>query len=746
MICILLTSLILISYYLIFTSYSSGTILDKVLLSSVMTTAQIVLTELLLGLLAILYSHYLVAINISIALIISLISYSHFKHRLSSSILSDINTSFSNLKTSLDGYNAILGMLVLSVYGWIVLSAYYLPIRGIDDLYYHLPPIFEYIQSHEIKLLPTDLHTSFAFPQNAELLFLWSTILAANQRMIDSLNVPFVILSIVTLYAICRHFQISNRNSLFASFLYALSPVIIMQSGTNYIDVIVSLYLLISLYFTIKFYDSQRLVHLYAAAVSIGMVSGMKYTGVFLVVPLHLLVLLKHKTINKRHMFFYFALISLLCGWWYLRNSYVLGDAFYPMNLVDSVLGTHKGKVGEGIINFVIIRENFLKWLLRYPLEDIGVGSMDGGFGLVFWGVGFSSWLYIAARSIINFRRTLFTEHIVLSYLPIGFCLLLIVPDSNIQFASRFVIFIIAIGLYAICLILAVLKDRIYISALKTVCVILSFMTVSLMTTSNLPVFTIKKALSDEVLHQSPSQFKYMADSISEYVELRYVWEPLDFITMNDAVGLNCFMVANSHHFNTAPVFGSNLQNRVLNFNIDRKELVEAYLYLYDSKYARILGNHLLPLDMKISSNYSAYDLLFDSNYLVVTRSERGCLLLHRSVIKRPGKLTLLQTYYQDTWPEAVMAANQIVPLLKQDIPLITSSPLGYGVRYSDFSIGNIGRVLFTLEGMEKMAAVRMKVTKFYSLETPINGYKAHHIADCVYNNKTVPVYLNSVL
>ncbi len=742
MLCVLLTILIALSYYSLLSSLSSESVLNKVIMSSVITCAQIILSELILGLSHNLCLQYIVVLNVTISIFIILISLTPGNNILLTTIKYDINNLLINARKSLDAYNIILGLLVFLAYGWILMSSYYLPIRGIDDLYYHLPPIFEYIQSHEIKLLPINVHSSFAFPENAELLFMWPTIFSSSQRMLDGLNVPFVLLSIATIYALLRHFCISRIDSFFASFLYVLCPVIIMQSGTNYVDIIVSLFLLLTLYFALKFYDTQRVVYLYSTAVSIGLVCGMKYTAVFLTIPIQLMVLKKIKAVDKRHSVCCFALIILLCGWWYVRNTFVLHDPLYPMNIFASLLGGHAG--GGGVINLNTIIANIHKWFLRYPLEDIGVGSFNGGFGLVFWGIGFPSWLYISVRSLFNFRTKDLPKHIVLVQLPIGFLLLLIVPESNIEFAGRFSIFVVAIGLFAICQTMHILKDKVFTASVKVLCTLFSIMTISLMSISNKPTYALGSVISDKLNHKNPSEYKYLMNSMPEYAGFRFIWEPLDYLTRDDSTGLNCFVAAKANLFITATVFGSGLQNRVLNLHPQQHEKVDAYLYLYPNRAIRFLELSIIPHNIKVNDDVSIHDVLTDKNYMIVSHSESGCLIMHKSIINRIDKQKLLRYYYLDTWPEAIKVANLIMPSLREDIPVVTSSHLGYGLRYLDYGMNKPDRVLMTLEGMEEITASKMKVTKCYTLDNPLTGYKYNKIANVVYNDKVISLYLNT--
>ena len=330
-----------------------------------MASAQILLTELTLGFSGLLYLSLLTIVNIIISSLVFLYGYNRTRTRLADIVKHDYAIVKSTLLAAMDAYNIILIALVLLSYSWVVTAAYFLPLRGVDDLFYHLPPIFHYIQTHTISLLPTEIRHHFAFPQNAELLFMWPTIFSNSQRMLDSANVPFVLMSVVVVYALLRNFLIPERDALFSALLYALCPVVIMQAGSNYIDVMVSLFFLISLYYTILYFQDQRTLYACSAGMSIGIMCGMKYTVLFLSIPLQLVMLWKLCTARRQHAVGYFSLLIALCCWWYIRNAVVLGNPIYPMNLFVSGMGIIRSSGESGVIGDVI--QNIRTWILHFP-------------------------------------------------------------------------------------------------------------------------------------------------------------------------------------------------------------------------------------------------------------------------------------------------------------------------------------------------------------------------------------------
>lgn len=695
-----------------------------------MSCAQIITTELLLGLFHNLHLSYLIIINLVIAFLLLLTGYLKSKCSFLPILKSDIVCLRQSLAGAKDVYTVSLGILVFLTYAWIFTASYYLPPRGIDDLVYHLPTIFEYIQSHEIRLLPVELRYQFAFPENAELLFMWPTIFAGNQRMVDSVNILFVFASIMTVYALFRHFDISRKDALFASMLYALCPVVIFQSGVNYIDIIVSLFFLLSLYFSILFHSERCVTYLFAAGISIGLMLGMKYTAILLVLPLQLLIIPGLSKVKQREAVVYFVLIVVLCGWWYIRNLFIFNDPFYPLNFLGPLLGKSGG---GGLFNNIMV--NLKHWISQQLVEDIGIGTYDGGFGLVFWGMGFSSWLYFGVYSLFHAGKTGWARFVVLAYLPVGFVLLLSVSEAEVPFMGRLAIFIIAIGLFSFCETLKVLNDKVCVSILKITCTALSILTLSLLFDSIKPHFGLGSVIQDRIKQNFPSEFKYISNGTPRTMRAAhgFVWESLDFLTRGDKTGLNCYIITDPSYFSPAPVYGSKLQNRVAYSHKQAKGMIEAYVCTYYPGFK----------DIKLDDRTSSYDILSNSDYIVVTHWAYGCLILHRSIFNIPEKQNLLSIFYKSTWPEAIIAAKQIAPLLKENIPVVTSSNIGYGVRYLDMSAHITDRVVMVPASMEEMAAGSRKFERCYTFNRPLSGYRSTKISRVAYKNDEINIYLN---
>jgi hypothetical protein len=743
LVCLVTTLAIYLSYHHALPMRDGDGVVHGVLSALLLTCAQIVLTELALGLAHGLYLSLLIIVNLSIAA--SMVSAAR---RLGAGPLSvclrgDALRIKTGMAAALDIPAIVLGMLALLTYGWILTAAYVLPPRGVDDLAYHLPAVFEYVRSHEIRLLPVHLLSQFAFPENGELLFLWPVMFTHAQRWVDGVNVPFVVLSVLTLFAILRRFELSGKDSIFVALLYAFCPIILMQAGVNYVDTIVSLFLLLSIYFALRYHQQRQPRDLLLAGLAIGLLCGMKYTALFLVLPLQMLIIPVMLKGKGRYVLGYAGLIVLAGGWWYLRNVFVLGAPLFPVQFQPHVPDAFVNARGGSMLqNF---RYNLPYWIARYPLTDSGLGTYDGGFGLVFWGMGLTSWAYVTVRSILTLGRSTLPLLTVLAYLPLGFLLLLVLPPRYVDFDGRLAVFVAAVGLVALAEVLRVLGNRTYVSSIKVLCVILSVLSVSLLPSSQQPSYSLGRVFADKRSHRETSEFRYLSDSIELHAVLRPAWELLDLLTRDDAAGLNCYVASDPPLYSPSPAYGSRLQNCVLNLSKTGRGPVDVYLcsFLDRNRLERPLTGSGVSPDPGLRGATNIRQLLESDGYVTVEVSDHTCLLLRRDVFERPEKQQVLGNYYRTEWPEAVAAARELEGKINGRTPVVTSREIGYGIRVVDRERGRPDRTYLTLEGGEGNLLSRKDVRQCYTFGRPPAGYRSRKVASIVYKKKPLDVYLN---
>ncbi|HEX9757146.1 MAG TPA: glycosyltransferase family 39 protein [Nitrospiria bacterium] len=309
---------------------------DRLIASAVGATAQIILVEILLGHLGFLTLGGVLLIHFFFSGILlgglffrGLIPLRNFAVPFKQ-VGKDIPTWWERTK----GWeNGILMGLTLLLILWLGVAAYLFPPRGMDDVY-HLPPVYQYYQDHRISILPLDLRPQFAYPQNAELLFLWFLIFVGDVRVVDMVQLFLIFLGCLAIYSLATRLGSPPRVALFVSLLFSFSPVVVGQAGSAYVDLIISVYFLSALALAVGFWQTGRFASFYMVGLVAGLLVGMKYSMVFLVLgiqPLVLYPLWKGLGFEGTRPALIYILLFIIGGsYWYLRNLMVLGSFLGP--------------------------------------------------------------------------------------------------------------------------------------------------------------------------------------------------------------------------------------------------------------------------------------------------------------------------------------------------------------------------------------------------------------------------------
>ncbi|MEW6599474.1 MAG: hypothetical protein AB1499_00745 [Nitrospirota bacterium] len=366
-----------------------------------------------------------------------------------------------------------LFILFLLSMGWMIFLGYLFPSYSWDALYYHLPIVGQIIQSGAIEETQTP---SFIqqyiniFPKNINLFFLWNVIFLGNGVVVDLSQAVFTIAGVLSIYSMAVKLKITEKYAIFCALLFFFTPVLILQSTTNYVDVAVSVLLLLAVNFLMcDDVESQmsgnvtgetfneRGIPLLLSGLSAGLLLGSKPTGpLFIVIILGVIFIqeiIKHKMAqggevntlkdDLRVYALYFIMPAFLIGgYWYMRNWIFYGNPVYYMDV--SVFNIHllKGLKSDWVepVPDIINSLNYLTRPFYVWLERVGYYLYDSrlsGFGPIWFvlflpGIVFA-FIYAAANKKYRF---LFAGSLLL--------LMFMVHPRN--WTTRYVIFIVGLG------------------------------------------------------------------------------------------------------------------------------------------------------------------------------------------------------------------------------------------------------------------------------------------------------------
>jgi len=358
-----------------FTSIKS--FLDYAIYFTLIFTAQVVLTELILGLFGALTLAGVLAFNFLILLLVF-----YLPRLMGKAPVTFARGLFLKLRSNLSlGRLEYFCLSVLIGFGLVKLFINLInPPFGWDNLNYHFTFPVEWLKSGTLDtpiVVSDDPAPSF-YPINASLIFLWFMLPLRNVFMADLASFPFYLLSGLIVYKMCRHFSLDRRSSLFSAVLFLLIPNIFKQLEIAYIDIIVCALYLASFYFVLKLRDEFKYSYAVMAGVSLGLLVGVKSLALVYSLTLFLplfLILIRNKGFRPLGaLLIVLSVVLLLGGYSYIKNFIITGNPLYPIDV--TVLGK---TLFKGVIDKASYSAHFVEgdYSLGKILYHEGLGAQS---------------------------------------------------------------------------------------------------------------------------------------------------------------------------------------------------------------------------------------------------------------------------------------------------------------------------------------------------------------------------------
>ncbi len=356
----------------------------------------------------------------------------------------------------------LLGLTAIAVVelGLKALEVYLLPTSDWDSLFYHLATIASWMQTGKIGIVPYALWSN-VYPVNAELFYAWLVVFFGHDHYVDGGQALLGLLGAAAVAGIARSVGIGKYPSLAAGLLWLMTPVIVAQLRTNYVDVAFVSLFLVCFYFTIRYLQKPSAFVALLAGCAGGLALGMKSSGVAYIGVLAL-VMFVHSILldgaggrlrnGLRYAALFLAPLAALGGIWYIRTWILYGNPIHPFEV--KVLGhvLFAGD-GNGSVNERIMVPNTPPELLNKPLwrqmkyawlQEPSEASYDqriGGFG--------KHWPYLLVPSTLLFiGYTLIWKRFVFLALCLPMLIIFLVQPS--AWWPRYTLFIVALGAIAL--------------------------------------------------------------------------------------------------------------------------------------------------------------------------------------------------------------------------------------------------------------------------------------------------------
>jgi hypothetical protein len=725
----LISSLLLGAWLWTLRTHGSPPLRERIVYAGLASAGQIVATQTLLGALGLLQATTLAVLNALISA--ALLGWTlQRRNRSSQPARDDSDVATAEPRFSLTWYNVSLLVLLAFVSIWLVAAAWLLPTRGIDDLSYHLPALYQFVQDRGFSLLPLELRSTFTYPFNGDLLFLWLLVFLHADTFVDLVQFPLALLGAATLFALGRTFGVVRPQALFVALLFLFIPVVLGQAGSNYVDLIIAVWHLGLVYAAVRYYQTGAALHLAMAACASGLLLGAKYSAVAFVLAAQPIILLRlwrdhgFGGLIRRYLGLW-ALALPLCLYWYLRNLAATGHPFYPYRIglaglrplagtdIETSFAEAGVELGSALSTFVGDPYRFLLYLL----DDPGLGSFHGGFGAVFWGLAIpamAAGMYQAVRCACrgDWLPALFWGQ------PLATFLFFMAQMDNASFHlnQRYILVIPAFGLLALGGVLQRLATarpaagRIVMAA----CIGGSALSIVQMAGYQLPSYQISEPVQDRLSGQRSSSYRYLKQSGFDLAVMSPAWELLDELSQA-AGGWQVYMATGWKVFWTAPTFGSRLQNRIVNFQHDRPAAPDAYLFhRFGAKGYYFIGPAVTPGQVAQSGRYQ-----------LLTQLPRTAVWARDEVLRQPAVRERLRIIYERNFAADIAAIQAMSAHLPEDTPLITASRWGPALKYLSLRDGSRLDVHLVPPGGELTEARRTGSAVIFTLHAPLAGYDA---------------------
>ncbi len=201
------------------------------------------------------------------------------------------------------------------------------PPTASDATMYHLAAAKIYSQSHQLQ--PTIYLRYPVFPQINEMLF---TLMISIYDVVSAQLVQFLmmILVAIALYSWGSE-AFSRRAGLWAAALWLGNPMVLLLGASGFIDIGLTLFITMAVYAVWRWLHSQEHNWGFLAAVLCGFALGSKYSALFFVGFLSIIVAYRSIIQRQPAAFFMFTGIAVAVAIpWYLRSYYYTGNPIFP--------------------------------------------------------------------------------------------------------------------------------------------------------------------------------------------------------------------------------------------------------------------------------------------------------------------------------------------------------------------------------------------------------------------------------
>ena len=208
------------------------------------------------------------------------------------------------------------------------------PLNG-DDLGYHLPFAVTWLQTGNLSATRAPF---WFYPGTSELFVFWLLAPFRNDLFIGLQNWPFLMLALVSIYALARRAGLTTAWGIYAALFLLGVRALHFQLTSQNNDVALAALFLGAASMLLVYDRTQAVGSLVLTGLAMGLIIGVKYNGFYyaaLLMAAYVLLVARRQRLGRTlgHLLLMAVISGLLGGFWYVRNWSIAGNPFTPLRI-----------------------------------------------------------------------------------------------------------------------------------------------------------------------------------------------------------------------------------------------------------------------------------------------------------------------------------------------------------------------------------------------------------------------------
>ncbi|MBL4593867.1 MAG: glycosyltransferase family 39 protein [Flavobacteriales bacterium] len=277
--------------------------------------------------------------------------------RKSFNTLSSIKIKLKNSLKSLSGLEKFLiGFSVFLLLGIFVQGLIY-PANNWDSMAYHMARIVHWIQNESLAYYRTPVYPQLNSPPFSEELILNINLLAGNDYFSNVVSLFYLLATSVTVSLVAKYLGLNKFGQILSVFILICIPEVILLGSSTHNEIVVSFFMVSSIYFFIKILKQQAFISFLLLGCSLGLAVATKSTAYIYIGPFVLIwfVVQFYQIITKKQQlkWIYYLVILL--------SFIVVNIGHYSRNyqLTSTIFGTD-----EVIRNYYVNEEHSIRMMI----------------------------------------------------------------------------------------------------------------------------------------------------------------------------------------------------------------------------------------------------------------------------------------------------------------------------------------------------------------------------------------------